>query len=563
MLSKETLKSLLVGRDAVSAQDFARAAQHAEKDQGSLEEALVDLGLIEETVLGDVIAAQYSVPFVNLREKRIDREMVRQIPETLARSQVLVLYGHEEGLPALAMFNPSNIETIQAIEKRLGTGVSVRYATARAISEAHRAYQKGLHEEFTQLLREHISAVDGKKGPVTAEDLPVVRLADTLFTYAYQARASDIHLEPMEREVAVRFRVDGILHDVTTLDLKAYALVVTRIKILARLRTDEHYAAQDGQLSFRLEAENLDMRVSILPTIYGEKVVLRLLAQKLQRFTLDDLGLFSLDLQKVREAFLRPYGMILATGPTGSGKTTTLYAILKVLNTREVNITTIEDPVEYRIEGVNQIQVNARTELTFARGLRSIVRQDPDIIMVGEIRDPETASIAINAALTGHLVLSTLHTNDAATALPRLLDMGVEPFLVASSVNVVVAQRLVRRICRQCVAAVPISEAQKHALQRMLYPASKVAAEFTKVTQVSRGVGCPVCDGSGYHGRVGIYEVLVVDDVLRPLVVQKTSAAELKSAAIAQGMTTLLEDGIRKILAGVTTVEETLAVAQE
>ncbi|MDP3685274.1 MAG: GspE/PulE family protein [bacterium] len=562
MLEPATLQQLLVDQGVVDAQEFARALKYAEKD-GSLEDVLVDLGIIEEVILGQRIADAYGVPFANLREKRLDRELVRRLPETLARAQKLVLYAMEKDIPALAMNDPSNLETVQAIEKHLGTSVAVRYAPARAIAEAQRAYQRGIHEEFAQLLSEHVSAVDGKKAEVTAEDLPVVRLVDTLFTYAYQARASDIHLEPMESEVAVRFRVDGMLRDVTTLEPRVYTLVITRIKVLARLRTDEHFAAQDGQLSFETTEEKVDVRVSIIPTIYGEKVVLRLLAQKLRSYTIETLGFRPADLQKVREAFLRPYGMILATGPTGSGKTTTLYAILKTLNTREVNITTIEDPVEYRIEGVNQIQVNPRTELTFARGLRSIVRQDPDVIMVGEIRDAETAAIALNAALTGHLVLSTLHTNDAATAIPRLLDLGVEPFLAASSVNVVAAQRLVRRICDQCKIGVPLSEAQRETLRRLLHQRSKLAERFVKETPVAVGKGCSACDGSGYRGRVGIYEILAVNDDLRPLIVRKASAAEIKAVAIENGMTTMLEDGIEKVLGGITTIEEILSAAQE
>lgn len=563
MIDTPTLEKILVEAGIIDAQNFARAVKEAEKSSRSVEDALADLGIIEEAILGQKLADAYGVPFANLREKRLDRDLVRRLPETLARTQKLVLYAMEKDIPILAMNDPTNLETIQAIEKHLGASVAVRYAPARAIAEAQRAYQRGIHEEFAELLSQHVSAVDGKQTDVTAEDLPVVRLVDTLLTYAYQARASDIHLEPMENEVAARFRVDGILRDVTTLDSSAYTLVITRLKILARLRTDEHFAAQDGQISFETGEEKLDIRLSVIPTIYGEKAVMRLLAQKLRSYTLENLGFRPEDLQKVREAFLRPYGMILATGPTGSGKTTTLYAILKVLNTREVNITTIEDPVEYRIEGVNQIQVNARTDLTFARGLRSIVRQDPDIIMVGEIRDAETAGIAINAALTGHLVLSTLHTNDAATAFPRLFDLGVEPFLAASSVNVIIAQRLVRRICDQCAVAITLSETQREALRRFLHARSPLAERLGANAQGARGEGCPSCDGSGYRGRVGIHEVLSITDAIRPLIIRKASAAEIKTTAIEHGMTTMLEDGIEKVLSGVTTVEELLSAAQE
>jgi type II secretory ATPase GspE/PulE/Tfp pilus assembly ATPase PilB-like protein len=423
-----------------------------------------------------------------------------------------------------------------------------------------------LHEEFAQLVREYmaqLSAPTKKLQPLRADDVPVIQIVETIMKYAYQSRASDVHFEPVERDVPVRFRIDGVLGDVVTLPHDIYDLLVMRIKVMSQLRTDEHLAAQDGKLRFKTQEEEIDVRVSIVPIVHGEKIVLRLLSQKQRKLSLEDVGMQAEDLRKVREAALLPHGMILATGPTGSGKTTSLYCILKILNTRDVNISTIEDPVEYYIEGVNHIQVNTRTNLTFAQGLRALVRQDPDIIMVGEIRDAETANIAVNAALTGHLVLSSIHTNDAATTLPRLLDMEVEPFLAASSVNVAMGQRLVRRICAECRATAELSDYERETILRLLPPASKVRGEVERRPQVYKGMGCAACNNLGYIGRIGIYEVLIIDDPIRELIIRRASAAQLRDRAIEGGMTTMLEDGISKVFQGITTVEEVLRAAKE
>lgn len=392
------------------------------------------------------------------------------------------------------------------------------------------------------------------------EKISIIKLVDKIVDHAYRTRASDIHFDPTEEKVRVRFRIDGVLHDVFKLPRAVHDEVISRIKVLSGLRTDEHQATQDGRFRISLKEARFDIRVSIAPTYYGENAVLRLLAESGQVFNLKEIGFSDRDLKIVEKAITKPYGMILATGPTGSGKTTTLYTILKILNTEQVSIITIEDPIEYSLEGIDQIQVNGQTGLTFANGLRSILRQDPNIIMVGEIRDQETASIAVNAALTGHLLLSTLHTNDAPTTLPRLIDMKVEPFLIASTVNIAIGQRLVRKICEQCKAKKQLSVAE---IQNLATVIPKGVLEKTKNHVLYRGEGCKECNGSGYHGRIGIHEVLEVTDAIRDAITRRVSASQIKEIAVHEGMTTMVDDGIQKAIEGVTTIEEVLRVMHE
>jgi type IV pilus assembly protein PilB len=389
----------------------------------------------------------------------------------------------------------------------------------------------------------------------TGGTISIIALVESLIAHAHDTRASDIHIDPLPDHLAVRLRIDGVLQDACTFPKKIHQEVVSRIKVLSGLRTDEHQAAQDGRFRVVLGDVPIDVRVSIVPTYHGENAVLRLLTDQAQDHTLEHLGFSASDQAKVLEAIRRPHGMILATGPTGSGKTTTLYTLIKKLHTSEISIVTIEDPIEYALPGITQIQINPRTGLTFASGLRSVLRQDPNIIMVGEIRDAETAGIAVNTALTGHLLLSTLHTNDAATTLPRLLDMGIDPYLVASTVVVAVGQRLVRRICPHCKAAVSTDEqAQANA---------RFASYIDKNATLYKGAGCTQCDQTGFNGRVGINEVLLVDDEVRAAIVNKASAKVIRDIAIKNGMTTMFEDGITKALAGETTLSEVLRTIYE
>jgi type II secretory ATPase GspE/PulE/Tfp pilus assembly ATPase PilB-like protein len=388
----------------------------------------------------------------------------------------------------------------------------------------------------------------------------IIEIVDDMMAYAFLTRASDVHLEPFEDKLVARMRIDGILNDIFSFPKNFHSGIITRIKVLGGMRTDEHQAAQDGRFKMALKdpAHEFDVRVSIVPTYYGENAVLRLLAEQTSINSLDDLALSDADRKKIRKAVLTPYGMILTTGPTGSGKTTTLYTMLKELSTREVQIITLEDPVEYSLEGIDQIQVNQRTGLTFASGLRSILRQDPNIIMVGEIRDEETAGIAVNAALTGHKLLATLHTNDAATTLPRLLDMGVEPFLIASTVNVAIGQRLVRMICPHCKVPRRITDGEFAALKDAI--PEEILDDHRDFFQ---GKGCTACHDTGYLGRMGIYEILEMSDFIREAIMRRADASEVKKIAVKNGMTTLLEDGFQKAVAGETTIEEILRVIHE
>jgi type IV pilus assembly protein PilB len=389
-------------------------------------------------------------------------------------------------------------------------------------------------------------------------EISIINLVDSLIRHAHKLRASDIHIDPFAESVNIRFRIDGVMQDVFSFPRTILSEIISRIKILTGLRTDEHQIAQDGRFRARLDEKRVvDIRVSIAPTYHGENAVLRLLTDQSEEFTLTNLGFSEKNLQKIMQAIRRPYGMILATGPTGSGKTTTLYTMIKRLNTKAVSIITIEDPIEYALEGIEQVQVNTRTGLTFASGLRSFLRQDPNIIMVGEIRDMETAGLAVNTALTGHLLLSTIHTNDSATTLPRLLDMKVEPYLVASTVNIAIGQRLVRKICANCKTQKRITKAENKSLAEVLPPEIKWRKTFYY------GRGCEQCNGSGYQGRLGIHEVLVVDNDIREAILRKASASEIKKIAIKNGMASMVEDGFEKAKAGLTTIDEIIRVFYE
>ena len=404
-----------------------------------------------------------------------------------------------------------------------------------------------------------------EKDLLGGKEVSIIRLIDALVERAFKAGASDIHIDPEEKQVRVRFRIDGVLHDTFAFPKELHSEIITRIKVLSGLRTDEHQAAQDGRFKIRMkegEGDFLDVRVSVAPTYYGENSVMRILAKQAEAFTLETMGFSEKDRAKIERAIRTPYGMILCTGPTGSGKTTTLYTVIKILNTPAVSIITIEDPIEYSISGIEQMQVNTRAGLTFASGLRSILRQDPNVIMVGEIRDEETAAIAVNAALTGHLMLSTLHTNDAPTTLPRLVDMKVEPFLIASTINVAIGQRLVRKICPDCKIKKKLEDEDLKSLSGAL-PAGFLEKLGKKELIFYAGQGCAKCASSGYKGRIGIYEVLEMDDELRQAIVKRADNSEIKKIAIKNGMTTMLEDGFLKALSGVTTIEEILRVIHE
>ncbi|HBD05370.1 TPA: hypothetical protein DCZ32_02840 [Candidatus Uhrbacteria bacterium] len=555
-LSEKKLNEIFVASGLLVKEDIKKALEDAKERDIAIESAIADLGVITDDQAGRLVADNYGVPFVDLTKEDIDIKAITDIPEIVARSQGVFAYGWKDKTRKVAMVNPKNLEMVDWLGKRTGDELAVAYTTPRMLQEALRVYGKTIIQKLRSLVEKYESMAES--GNLEGDEEISVEILDLVLDYAYDSAASDIHIEPREQTIAVRYRIDGVMHDVINLPKQMGELLVSRVKILSRLRTDEHYAAQDGKMRKRLDSETVDIRVSIVPIVDGEKVVMRLLASFGRSLTLERLGFTGEDLEKVKRAAKKSYGMLLATGPTGSGKTTTMYGVLRILNKPDVNIQTIEDPVEYDIEGVNQIQVNSKTELTFARGLRSIVRQDPDIIMVGEIRDNETAGIAVNAAMTGHLVLSTLHTNNAATTLPRLTDMDIEPFLIASSINVIIAQRLVRMICRSCILSY---ELEASAILTSI-PKSLAEKYFgkRKRVQMYRGKGCPVCNMSGYSGRSGIFEVIEMTDNIRSLVTKQATASEIEQQAIKEGMTTMFEDGIRKALQGVTTIEEVLRV---
>lgn len=386
----------------------------------------------------------------------------------------------------------------------------------------------------------------------------ITQLTDLLIRKAWESRSSDIHIDPLDDSIIIRYRIDGVLYDVISLKKEVQPLIITRIKVLAALRTDEHLMAHDGRFRVTFDGSDVDLRVSIIPTFHGENVVMRLLIGGAKALSLDELGFSPKDLKKIEKYIRKPYGMILATGPTGSGKTTTLYSVLQILNSRDVSIVTIEDPIEFAIIGITQIQVNPNTNLTFAAGLRSIVRQDPDTILVGEIRDKETAGIAVNAAMTGHLLLSTIHTNDAATTLPRLLDMKVEPFLIASTVNLAIGQRLVRKLCVGCRDKYRMSKEEVASLAELVS-----IKELNEHRTVYRAKGCSVCNHTGYMKRTGIYEVLEITEEVRELIKRRSSADDIRKEAVKQGMVTMLEDGFRKVAEGITSIEEILRVVHD
>jgi len=556
------LKELLVGPGLILPADFDALASEAKAHNEPLEDLLIEKDVIRDDQLGQLLAEEYGVPFIKIHEEKIDEEVMHQIPELVARTRGVIVLGRDKDAYRVAMRNPADAEITNLLEKRLAGPISKFYISKRGLSEALGFYRAHIRDAFTKILAQ----LKDEKLSREERDEATVAMVDALLRYGHESKASDVHIEPHPQRIVIRFRIDGVMHDILDLPKTLLDVIMMRIKILAKMRTDEHRAAQDGKLAFETEDDKVDVRVSIVPVTEGENVVMRLLSSKSRQYSLSDVGLSDADRAKIESAISNPHGMILVTGPTGSGKTTTVYAMLKILNTRDVHIATIEDPVEYEIEGVSQIQVNPRTNLTFAKGLRAIVRQDPDIIMVGEIRDEETADIAINSAMTGHLVLSTLHANDAATTLPRLLDMKVEPFLVASTVNIVIAQRLVRKICEKCRASHQGSDDEKKMLAgdaRLREVVLNHLKTDIENIRLYKGTGCPVCSNTGYLGRVGVFEVLLMTPEIKRLVASRAASSDIMRVVRQEGMTTMLEDGIDKVVRGITTIDEVIRATKE
>lgn len=510
------------------AYDFATQAKQ------DYEDVLLDRDLISPEHLGRLISELVEVPYVNLEKQYINPDCAKYLPEDYSKDNSLIVFSAVGETLKIAFNDPKYAgELIPLIEQKTGLKVDKYYSTKIEILDALTLYNKDLYKNPSQI--------------VAGE-----RAVENLIRQAYESKASDIHIESHQKQAIIRFRVDGMLYDILKTDLKTHTQLINKIKVLAKLRTDEHLNAQDGRIALQLETEELDVRVSVVPFNQGEKAVLRLLSERARHHSLESIGLTGKDLEKVTKQLEKPYGTILSTGPTGSGKTTTIYALLKLLNTRDKNISTIEDPVEYNIEGINQIQVRQKTNLTFANGLRSLLRQDPNIIFVGEIRDAETAGIAINASMTGHLVISTLHTKDAPTAFLRLADMDIEPYLIASTVNLVIGQRLARKICENC----KVSYQETSPKIKSYFPNAKTLTLY-------KGKGCDLCNKTGYLGRIGIFEVMEVTDPIRELVKNKSGSEDIMDQAVKDGMTTMFDDGLEKCKLGLTTIEEILRVTQE
>ncbi len=567
------LGEMLLKEGVITPSQLEEALEYQRVHGGRLGSILIKLGFATEEQVTSILSRQYGYPYINLSKFEIPPKAKDWIPADIARKYLVVPVDRAGSTLTVAMADPTNLYAIEELRFITGMNIQPAVASESAILEAlDRLYgseheiqvreemesiiqEEGILEEEELEMVEEEETLDIHTLSREAEQAPVVRLVNLILTDAIKRGASDIHIEPYEKELRVRYRIDGILHKVMTPPYKMKDAIVSRIKILSRLNIAEKRLPQDGRIKLKVRREDgtkkdVDMRVSIVPTVYGEKVVIRILDRDQLRLNLEELGFEPESLEKFIKAIKKPWGMVLVTGPTGSGKTNTLYSALSTLNTTEVNIMTAEDPVEFNLYGINQVHIREEIGLTFASALRSFLRQDPNIILVGEIRDFETAEIAIKAALTGHLVLSTLHTNDAASAVTRLINMGIEPFLVATSVILIVAQRLVRRLCKKCKQPTEVSP-------QVLIELGFTPEEAKSVT-IYKATGCNECNNTGYKGRIGLFEVLEVTEEIQELILSGASAAEIRRKAIEQGMLTLRRSGLEKIKAGITSIEEVL-----
>lgn len=661
-LKTEELKQLLVDNNVATREKLDDIAKLADQSKETFLDVLYQKKVLNEIEFSKLYAKTIGAEFIEIGSLTIPKELLDKLPERVAKRYQAIVFGEGDGHLKVAMADPDDVEAVQSIQKQCGYDIQIYLATPGDIGGALEQYKEGLSTEISKAIAESEEEISIDKEELEADtsadkvesiisEAPVARAVNILIEYAIKSRASDIHIEPRENYVQVRYRIDGILHDTMTLPKALMSSIISRIKILSSLRIDEHRIPQDGRIKINMAGNNISLRVSTLPVMDGEKVVMRLLDESSKALTLEDLGYKGQALVAIENSLKKPHGMLLVTGPTGSGKSTTLYSVLSTLNTIGVNISTVEDPVEYRIQGVNQTQVSSKIGMTFASGLRALLRQDPDIIMVGEIRDGETAEIAVHAALTGHVVLSTLHTNDAAGCLPRLLDMEIEPFLIASTVNAVVGQRLVRKLCSHCIETytpdekvieeiiddfnlrkefltsdkplvsvrtdvpkattetsenntvagerkIPLpegldlnkksildkiaddpalvdrsaKEAEEILLRNKIFlseeekddkKSNKPSKPGSLKLTLYRSKGCNKCDNTGYTGRMGIYEVLEMNEEIGKLIVARASTEEIQHIAVKNGMITMQQDGFLKALEGITTVEEVLRVTKE
>ena len=587
----------------VTEEQIVALREQEKTEKKPLQDIVIAGNIISEKDLTRLYSKEIDIPFIELNSKEIPREVLKLIPERIARQYKVVLFGVEDdGSKLLAMEDPDDIQAVNFLQKQLGTNIKVHVATDSNISTALDQYRGSVSTELTKVLDSESAESEDEELDISeedvAEDSPIAQTVNLIIEYAIKSGASDIHIEPREEHVVVRYRIDGILKEANKLPKKVHGALVSRIKILSNLKIDERRAPQDGRFKIQIGEGVFALRVSTLPINEGEKVVMRVLNESSKPLTLEELGYWGRALVTVNDAIVQPHGMILVTGPTGSGKSTSLYSTLSLLNRPTVNISTIEDPIEYKIQGANQTQVNPKAGMTFVNGLRALLRQDPNIIMVGEIRDSETAGLAVQAALTGHLVFATLHTNNAATCLPRLLDMGIEPFLIASTVRAIVGQRLVRRLCVDCRESYEPDVADIKQIDKIFHTSDADTMKFihkleeealaggigktntsktnksssaalstddSKIDKLWRPAkkGCESCNHTGYKGRVGIYEVLGNSENIQKLIVSGSTSDDIQRQAITENMITMQLDGFIKALRGQTSVEEILRVTSE
>src|SRR6186997_1543108 len=551
------LGQILIELGMITPEQLEQALEEHRRTPKSIGRVLIDMGMIKEGDLVRALAEQVGLEFVDLAEHPIDPTATTLLPEALARRYRAIPIGERDGKLLVAMSDPANVYALDDIRTITNRDVQPLVATA---GDVERAIQKfaGMDGQVEALANVAADAIEGEEEQMEAalEDAPIVKLVNAIMTQAVGDRASDVHIEPAERNVRIRFRVDGVLHEpMPPAPKNIQGGLISRLKVMADLNIAERRVPQDGRISMKVGGRALDLRVATLPTVHGEKVVIRVLDKSNALLRLEDLGFLEESYKQFSKSFKKPYGAILVTGPTGSGKSTTMYSTLNILNEEDKNIITVEDPVEYRLAGVNQMQVNPKAGLTFAAALRSILRADPDIVLIGEIRDKETATIAIEAALTGHLVLSSLHTNDAPSAISRLVEMEVETFLVASAIDAVVAQRLFRVLCERCKEAYKPEHAE---LLAAGYPDWLIP----EIETLYRPVGCAACSNTGYRGRMGLYEVMPMTEEIERLTVERASAESIKTVAIQQGMITLRDDGLEKVRMGITSIEEVARVVK-
>ncbi len=563
----QKLKEILTKEGLIDAQIFDNLMIDSKRMGQNIADLLISQGFINADYFYNIVARYLGVGRINLGSQSIEEGILRALSEELARQKRVIVFAKEpDGTIDVAMEDPSDLETIEFLKKNLKANIKPFLTSPDDLNRGFSFYGRHLTEDFKKIIEENIQVTLRKKlGSIeeAAKDVPIVAIIDSLLSYANSLRASDIHIEILENAILVRYRVDGVLHEIIRIPKEVHPAIVARIKLLGGLKIDEHLKPQDGRFRYKVGPDLIDVRVAIIPVFYGEKIEMRLLPSTQKPLSLEELGILEDTRKIVEENIKKTYGMILVCGPTGSGKTTTLYSILNILNQPEVNIVTIEDPIEYDIKYINQTQINQLAGITFAGGLRAILRQDPNIIMVGEIRDEETAEISVHSALTGHLLLSSLHTNDAATSVPRLVDMKIAPFLVAAVLNVCLAQRLVKKICLDCIESYSPAPDLIELLEKQLKEVN-TNSKMKTPKLLYRGRGCSVCNQTGYRGRIGIFEALNIDEEIRKLIISRDfSLDNLNNLAKSRGMITMFEDGLRKAAIGITTIEEVLRVIRE